>query len=219
MLAMFVMALVGCSDPGPAGTGGFGGEGGALVTSSSSSSAASSSSSSGTPFVPGSCDGQIIPLAPFNGDLSYPYFEDGAHACRRFAKGSYSQAFVGWSTGGPCTFPPRMFYAVASSESITGFSFVDAGLVPEDGIMPISANPGPGESLFVCAVLSVKSDTERSCVNGCQLVGDPDSFWSDTDAMGYSINPPVLESLSVSPTVGEAQAFGNNFQRLMIEAR
>lgn len=207
--------LIGCGSPLPpyGASSGSGGSGGLDAVSSSSASSSSSSSSSGLPVF--ECNGQIDLLAPFNGDFGYPYFEDGVHVCRRFGPGTYSTARISWSTGGPCATAPRWTYAVAPWDSLTGFSFAEPATVPEDGIVALSADVAQGDSLFVCAVLST---TPRSCISSCRDVGDPDSFWGDTGADGQTLVPPVLESLSASPSIQEAMSFGNDKQRLMIDA-
>ena len=119
-----------------------------------------------------------------------------------------------------CLSAPLVRWAVAPWASTTGFSFGAAVPLPTSGEIPIgSVKVGPGQGLFVCAVLSVYSTDNRSCIDGCLSVGDPNSFWGDTGPSGTVIVPPVLESLSVSPTAAEAVAWGNDKIRLMIEAQ
>lgn len=213
---VFCFALIACGNGLPvssfdAGIDGAGGD------SIASSSASTSSSSSG--FPADECVGSIALLAPFNGDFGYPYFEDGTHACRRFVPATYPTAYtiarISWDTGGPCEVAPMGTYAVAQKNTLTGFVFAPEIVVPIDGVIPIVATVNAGEVLFVCAVLSV---SPRSCVSACHDKLDPDSFWGDTGPDGKTLVPSVLESLSVSPTASAAVTFGNDKQRLLIEA-
>lgn len=207
------LALVACGNGLPfpipgfdAGVGGAGGD-----------SSSSSSSSSGTPaaFV---CPGKVSAFAPIDGEAGLPYHEHGVRACRRFGAGTYTTARITWPLGAQCTLTPEYSYAVGPYDALTGFSWSAPVPLPLDGIVPITATPGPGNALFVCAVLAVGPNGARSCIRSCADKLDPDSFWGDTGADGYVLDPPVLEPLSASPTPTEAVAFGNDKQRLMIEA-
>jgi len=176
------------------------------------------------PHEPEPCAGKTQLLVPLDGDFGLPFFEDGAYACRRFVPATYPATFttarISWSKNKTCESAPRATYAVAPKDTLTGFSFAPSVLVPPTGFptngeFPISATVHDGEALFVCAILST---SPRSCVSSCANVGDPNSFWGDTGADGKTLVPPVLESLSASPTVAEAATYGNDKQRLMIEA-
>jgi len=219
---VFCLMLVACGNglPLPSLDGGIGGFGGSSAESSSVSSTSSvSSSSSGAP-LPLSCEGNVLAMAPLDGEGGTNYHEHGVHTCRRFGPGEYSLARIQWRMGGPCQFAPLATWAVAPWSTTTGFSFAPAILVPESYNIPLgSVKVGPGDGLFVCAILSVKTPAARSCLDGCSATGDPDSFWGDTGPDGTVIVPPQLESLSVSPTVAEAAAWGNDKIRLMIEAK
>jgi len=202
--------------PFPSLDGGIGGFGG---SSAESSATITSSSSSGAP-LPLSCEGNVLAMAPLNGEGGTNYHEHGVHTCRRFGPGEYSLARIQWRTGGPCQFAPLASWAVAPWSTTTGFQFAPAIPVPESYELPIgSVKVGPDDGLFVCAILSVENPAARSCLDGCSSIGDPDSFWGDTGPDGTVIVPAQLESLSVSPTAAEAAAWGNDKIRLMIEAK
>lgn len=216
---LFAAALIACGNglPVPSFDAGIGGFGGSSAESSASST--SSSSSSGAP-LPLACDGTLLALAPLDGEGGTNYHEHGVHACRRFGPGEYSVARIQWRTGQQCAFAPLATWAVAPWSTITGFSFAPATPVPASYDVPIGpVTVGPGDGLFVCAILSVKSPSVRSCVDGCVATGDPDSFWGDTGPDGTVIVPTVLESLSVSPSAMEAEAWGNDKTKLMIEVQ
>lgn len=205
VFTMFVLMLLGCS--------------GETTTQTTTSSGSSSSSGA---FV---CPTTSILIAPLNGDNGLPYFENRVHACRRFGPGVYKQARVGWRIEGICTEQLAFTWAVDNPDKRTGFDMSNHVFVPPDGIVrftkngidQIVVNVSEGQSLFACVVLKVLDNTHRSCIEGCRFEGDPDSFWGNTGPDGNLINPFELELLASSPTAQEAQAWGNDKTRLMID--
>lgn len=207
----FVVLLLGCGSEETTTTS----------TTSGSSSSSASSSSSGA-FV---CPTPPKLIAPLNGDNGLPYYEGRVHACRRFGPGTYKQARVGWRIEGICTEQLVFTWAVDKPDTRTGFDTSNHVFVPVGGLVGLTKNGidlitvtvPEGQALFACVVLNILSDAERACIEGCVFENDPDSFWGNTGPDGYLVNPFELESLSVSPTAMEAQAWGNDKTRLMID--
>jgi hypothetical protein len=167
-----------------------------------------------SPFV---CPTKPKQLAPIFGDGGLPYYEGRTFACRRFGPGIYLGAKIGWRTGGICTEAPSFTRAIASPDTTSGFSFAPHAIVPPSGKIEFFADVPIDKSLFACVVLNYVEARRRSCIEACDTNGDSDSFWGNTGPDGYPISPVELEPLGISPTVSEAEAWGRDRMRLMID--
>jgi hypothetical protein len=223
-----MLVIVGCSSVSQ-GHDNSGGSGGADVTASSSASSSSTASSSSGDPVPACAGDEEIPPGYGEGG---GYYEDGVLACYRFVPKTYPFAVAGFTAKYPtsvrCSQAPAMVWAIGKVDQLEGLSW--SSPVPAQaggsGTLEVKQSIADGEAFWACLKLASKGVDQRSCAMGCYFDStgqNGDFFWGDTYppdgtmAGGHTIDPPVLEPLSMSPTGDLAALLGNDKAGLRIE--